>query len=949
MYLQNKLKTLFLIIGVILTYIRVSAQQVYPPFVFSQIPQDFQLYARNENNIGTIPIVGIIQDKGWKTVSVLVYRDSKLFGYNKVKVQVNLQEDSFSANPTIKSEKSEYSISIYASKNDKDSVLVTSRKNIVAGDFYVIYGDSNGNTQNVIDYYPTNKYIRTFGRYNQDVQKDYLPKDTSWSVNENYFIPRVGAWGTMLQELIVEKYNIPVCIITGGGPGMYLDLLMDRQEMGLTSGGVYNSFGYRIKKSGLINDIKGFFFWHGVYELFSKTNPVEYDVKLKKIMGYFQKDFPNVQQYIVFQSGIVRFGLNENAGSSIRESQRSLAHLFPKVIPYAVEGLPGYEGVHYTKQGYANCASEMLNIIEPIFYAKFSNSNTLSPNPQKVFYTDNSHQSIKMVFQENQLIVLGNDTIIRSNGQNMTLSLKNNFFQDENFSKNIDIQEIISNKNTVILSTRVGYKAKKLSYLPSFHGAYAEDFPVFLGPYIKNNLQKRGMAFNAIKIQEPLLKPANLTANAMTGQIKLNWNLPQFPANAQVLIERKSGTENTYQVIKSYKSNITEFTDVALSSLTSYSYQLKVVSDSSESVYSQITLNTLESLAKPELSLTILYNNKIQLSWGTVIGAEKYLILKRLKNSNQYSELLNLGNGTMKTLIDSTLQPNQSYIYKIVTSRSPIEMSSDSIEVSTPALLTRPELSSTILFYNSSKISWKPVVGTISYQLERKTGIETYIKVATLDNRISEFIDRDLKENTSYTYRLKAFGDKTESLGSEISVLTLVVLATPELVQDYINYESVKLKWKAITSANKYILERQAQGETTSQKIFETDNLLEFVDLKLKENTVYSYRLKVTNAFSESQYAKIDIKTLAILSINLEESNLFKLFPNPTNEKLIILLSERISGNVSFIDLAGKTVFEQDLLNQKLVEINVSNFKKGIYLVLIKTNQELYSQKVIIE
>ena len=949
MDLQKKIKILLLAIGLTSIYTRVNAQQVYPPFVFSQIPQDFQLFARNENNMGAIPIVGTIQDKGWKTVSILVYRDNKLFGYHKVKVQINSREDSFSANPTIKSEKAEYNIFIYASRNDKDSVLITSRKNIVAGDFYVIYGDSNGNTQNVIDYYSENKYTRTFGRYNQDTQKDYLSKDTTWSVNENYFIPRVGAWGTMLQEMITDKYGIPVCIITGGGPGMYLDLLMDREGTGLNPGGVYNSFGYRIKKSGLINNIKGFFFWHGVYELFSKPNPIEYDSKLKKLMGYFQKDFPNVQQYIVFQSGIVRFGLNENAGASIRESQRSLAHLFPKVIPYAVEGLLGYDGVHYTKQGYANCASEMLNIIEPIFYSKVSNSSSLSPNPQKVFYTDNSHQSIKMVFQENQQIVLGHDTTIRSNGQNVNLSLKKNFFQDENFSKSIDIQEIINNKNTIIISSQVGYKAKKLSYLPPFHGAYAEDFPIFLGPYIKNNLQKRALAFNAIRIQEPLTKPANLTASAMISQIKLIWNLPQFPANSQLLIERKSENENTYQIIKTYKTSTTEFTDVALLSSTTYSYQLKVVSDSSESVYSQITMKTLESLAKPKLSSTILYNNKIQVSWGSVTGAEKYLILRRLKNTNQYSELLNLSNNSVKTLIDSTVQPNQNYVYKIITTRSPFEMSSDSIEVSTPALLTKPELSTTVLFYNSLKISWKPVFGAISYQLERKIGNETYKKIATLDNKITEFIEKDLKENSSYIYRLKAFGDKTESLESIITVQTLAVLATPELVQDNINHESIKLKWKPVPSANKYILERQAQGETNFQKIFETDNILEFLDVKLKENTVYSYRLKAINAFSESQYAKIDLKTFAILSTNLEESNLFKLFPNPTNEKLTISFIEPISGNLSFIDLLGKTVFEQNLLKKKSIEINVSNFKKGIYLVLIKTNQELYSQKLIID
>ena len=122
MDLQKKIKILLLAIGLTSIYTRVNAQQVYPPFIFSQIPQDFQLFARNENNMGAIPIVGTIQDKGWKTVSILVYRDNKLFGYHKVKVQINSREDSFSANPTIKSEKAEYNIFIYASRNDKDSV-----------------------------------------------------------------------------------------------------------------------------------------------------------------------------------------------------------------------------------------------------------------------------------------------------------------------------------------------------------------------------------------------------------------------------------------------------------------------------------------------------------------------------------------------------------------------------------------------------------------------------------------------------------------------------------------------------------------------------------------------------------------------------------------------------------------------------------------------------------
>ena len=949
MSLQKFLKIFFLSIGLLPILPKIYAQQVYPPFVFSQIPQDFQLYARNDNNIGIIPISGSIQEKGWKTISVMIYQENKLFGYQKVKVQVNSLEDSFSINASIKAEKAEYSIFIYASKNEKDSVLVTSRKNLVAGDFYVIYGDSNGNTQNVVDYYPTNKYIRTFGRYNQDAQKDYLPRDTAWSVNENYFNPKVGVWGTMLQELITNKHSIPVCIITGGGPGMYLDLLMDREGTGLNPGGVYNSFGYRVKKSGLINNIKGFFFWHGVYELFSKPNPAEYDAKLKKLMGFFMKDFPNVKQYVVFQSGLVRFGLNGNTGASIRESQRSLAHLFPKVTPYAVEGLDGYDGVHYTKQGYGNLANEMLNLIEPIFYQKTPNASLLSPNIQKIFYTDETHKMIKMVFQENQQIVLGKDTTVKRNGQNLNLTLKSNFFQDENFSKPIDIQNVSALNNTVTISNSLPYTSKTLSYLPPFHTNYADDFQIFVGPYLKTNVNSRALAFNGIKIQEPLTKLQNLSASSTVSQIKLTWNYSLLPKNAHLVIERKTEKEDSYQKIKTFKTDILELTDIGLQSSTTYNYQLKIISDSSESVYSQISSKTLEGLAKPKLTSTVLYNNKVQVSWGTVSGADKYLISRRLKNSNQYSELLNLNNNSIKSLIDSTLQPNQNYVYKIITTRSSLESTSDSVEVSMPALLTKPELSSTILYFNSLKISWKSVSGSISYKLERREANERYKVLATLDNKTTEWIDKDLKENTIYFYRLRAFGDKTESLDSEISSQTSALLQTPEITQDITTYESIKLKWKSVLSANKYVLERQASGETTFQKIFESDNLLEFTDTKLKDKSSYSYRLKAFSPISESNYARIESKTLVILSNLLEENYLFSLYPNPTNEKLTITFSEPISGNLSLVDLTGKTIFEQNLTKQKSIELNVSKFKKGVYIVLVKTNQELYSQKVIVD
>ena len=949
MTLRTYFKIYTIAFGIIFFFSTANAQQIYAPFVFNEIPQDFQLYARNDKKMALIPISGTIQEKGWKTVSVNVYREGKISGYQKYKVQVNKQEDSFVLNPTIKSERAEYSIKIYASKNDKDSTLITERKNIVAGDFYVIYGDSNGNTQSVVDYYSTNKFIRSFGNYNQEIQRDYLSKDTLWSRNENFSLPRVGAWGTMLQELISDKYDIPVCIITGGGPGMYIDLLADRTGTGLNPGGVYNSFGYRIKKSGLIDNIKALFLWHGVYELFSKPNPIEYDAKLKKLMTFFQQDYPKLQQYIVFQSGIVRFNLNGDAGASIRESQRTISSLFPKVIPYAAEGLKGYDGVHYSKEGYEKCAKEMLSMLEPLYYEKPFDSNLISPNLQKLFYTDESHTKIKMIFQENQQISLEKDTTIKNLGQDIKLSLKKNFFQDGNFTKSIDIQDVVLENNTVTLINNSAYSIKKLAYLPPYHKEYSSDYPIFLGPYIKSKLGARAMAFNDVKVQEPLKNPKNLTGISTLSQIKLSWTLPEIPKNAQIFLERKSEKESTFTSLKTLGINIFDYTDLNLLSSTTYNYQLKLVSDSSESIYSQVNVRTLDGLAKPKITATILYNNKIQVSWGVVSGAEKYLISRRLKSANQYVELLNSSSNVIKALIDSTLQTNQNYIYKIITTRSSNESTSDSIEVSTPALLAKPELSSTVLFYNAVKVNWKSIKGTISYQLERKSGAENYKKIATFDNTIAEFVDKDLKENTVYYYRLKAFGDKTESDEAEISIQTSSILQTPEIVEQTVSYERIKIQWKPVPNANKYILERQAENETTYLKIFETENVLEFTDLKLKGNTLYTYRLKAFSNVSESNYSTISIKTSSVLSTQSEEISLVQIFPNPANTTLNVSFIEPISGIVSLVDVSGQLVLERTFNKQKLIEINVSNCKKGIYLVLIKTNQELYSKKIIID
>ncbi len=912
---------------------------------FTELPQDFQLFPRDANRNTFVPIKGTVLNR-WKTVSVVVFREGKIYTYQKVKT--NSPSNNFALNPTIKAEKAEYSIRIYASDNDKDSTFIIEKKNIVAGDFYVIYGDSNADTQGVVTYYPTNKYIRTFGTYNHDVQTvGYLGKDTLWSINENYFLPKVGAWGSYLQEIIASRYDIPVCIITGGGPGMHIDLLADRATNPFVTGGLYNTFAYRVKKSGLIDHIKGFFFWHGVYELFSKTDAVAYDKKLRKLMGFFQQDFPNTKQFYIFQSDIVRFSLTE-AGADIRESERYMASLFPQTTPFSAIGLKGSDGVHYTLDGYKKLAEEMLQMVEPQFYGKPQNLNAFSPNIQKIFYTDASHKTIKMVFQEGQNIVLGNDTTVYANGNSLNLSLKKYFYPNKNYSQNIDIQSITANNNTVLIQANNSINAKTISYLPPYHAQYTLDFPVFIGPFIKNTLGERSLSFADIKVKEPIQIITNLASKSTTSEIKLTWTKPNIPSNAQLILERKAEKEVDFRKIIVLKNDVAEFQDAYLQNGTSYSYRFKILADSSESDYAQIVASTLVALAKPSIKTTVLYNNKVQVDWTIPGGTEKFQVSWKQTSLNLYT-VLTVSNSSNNLILDG-LKPGEKYTFRIDAFRTLTnETTADSVNVTMPSLLVKPELSTMVLFYNSLKINWKSISGATSYILERKTGTDDFKQIATLDAKVTEWLEKELKENTIYTYRLKAFGDKTESVESTISATTSSVLATPEIMADQITHDRVRLKWKIIPNATKYVLERQAEGETAFTKVLEANTLFEAIDVQLKSNQKYTYRLKAFSDVSESAYGMIEVKTLTILANQYDENAIFKVFPNPAKDKLTISFPESFTGDITIVDLLGRSFLEVKVMKQKSVTMCVSNLQKGVYFVVIKENEGVYSQKFLVE
>ena len=220
-------KHLLLVLFVILSQITFG-QRIYS-VVFDNLPQDYQLYPRTDKNEAIVAINGQVEVADWKYLSVVVFRNKVLYQYRRSGIKYNANGDlgSFDLKPIIKSELAEYDFQVYASKEGKDSVLMAERLNVVAGDAYLIYGQSNGRAWEV-DYKYRNEYARTYGFGSQSSGYAWGLSNSGYTGGYDGEQNIVGEWGIEFQRAIAENYGIPTCVINASTSGANIKTLSDR-------------------------------------------------------------------------------------------------------------------------------------------------------------------------------------------------------------------------------------------------------------------------------------------------------------------------------------------------------------------------------------------------------------------------------------------------------------------------------------------------------------------------------------------------------------------------------------------------------------------------------------------------------------------------------------------------------------------------------------------------
>lgn len=929
-----------------LSFYEVKIEPFIPiPMVsFSKIPQNLQIFPRNNKNEAIVSIAGKIETVDYNTLSLLVFRNNSVIKYYKNALNFTGNVANFSFTHTIKAELANYNFKLYAIKGT-DSVLVTSRENIVAGDSYLINGQSNAASWGVSNSFPNsdyrNDFCRTFGQI-KGGNSFITDSDTTWALSNNGK-PYVGVWGIELQKLIVEKYGIPVCFINEAISGSAITEHTIRNATNPSNASnVYGRLLYRAKKSGHFDNLKGFFFWQGEAEAIDKPNV--WKPEFEKLYNFWKTDYPTVGKFYIFQINITPFPFAEAA--DLRDYQRQIKKIFPKTEVISTVGNSGYDGGHYTVDGYKKIASDVFKLVSRDFYSSTDTLQITSPNVQKVYYSTVAKDEITILFEDSQKMVWTPDsTYKQDDGTPRKYFMKDYVYLNNATDK---ITSGRSENNKIILKTSGFTSNQTLTYLPPYYPLnYPTDLRgIFGGPFLKNQRGISAFSFSKQAIADPLNIPA-LAAKIQTAtSVSLTWKDVLNATSYQ--LEIKDLQVDKYNLVNTFPKGTLTFLYDNLLGNTNYTFRIRAIFDNIESENSSVQIQTPKALDLPNLTASATGIESVKLSWKAINEAINYVIERKNVTGNSFEQIAKVDANILefsdKSLVNSTL-----YSYRIKAIGTFTESPYAVVEVKTLVPLQSPEPTLAVLYFNSLQLNWKAVPNANSFILERKAPSQDFKIVSTFEPTVLSFTDKELTSNSVYNYRIKAIGGLTESLWVTVQATTPSLLSTPELTITSTSYDALKIVWKSIPNATQYILEKKNSETEEFRELAKTDaSKTEFADISLKEKTTFFYRLKAFGDKTESEFATSKGTTATILENEQEIFGIFELFPNPSNTQITLKFSKPITGKISLVDVRGVEILKKDILKVNESVIQLNNYQPGGYILIFKNEDGIFSKKLII-
>ncbi len=125
-----------------------------------------------------------------------------------------------------------------------------------------------------------------------------------------------------------------------------------------------------------------------------------------------------------------------------------------------------------------------------------------------------------------------------------------------------------------------------------------------------------------------------------------------------------------------------------------------------------------------------------------------------------------------------------------------------------------------------------------------------------------------------------------------------------------------------------------------------TDSTDQIANIQFTNGNNFTITLIATNAEGTNTLTKVDyIKVNGTSVQSVMANNTLPVYPNPAHD--VVFVNTEESGTVQIISIYGQVVYEKEIEN-KLTEINTSEYARGTYVLYYRTSAGVRSQKIVI-
>jgi len=442
-----------------------------PNVTFTSVPRDMQVYPRNvQTDLGNVAISGTVNDPGYDQLLVQVTRQGAVYTNVTQALTYSGGQSAFSLTVPIFAELANYNFTVSLIHAGQTN-MIASAANVVAGDYLLVNGQSNAEAQMYNGSADGNQspFIRSFGTRASVPQA--VTSDLNWHMAEGDLSQApaaVGQWSLRAGRLLVDTYQVPLCIINEAYPGQPIIYFKrnDSNPLDLTTN--YGCLLYRVQQAGAANAVRAILWYQGESDY---NDAAAHEYGFLQLYRRWLIDYPSVEKVYVHQirPGSPDADVTGQVGASghppdtvgdLRNRQRLFADKFPGGIE--VMSTSGVDGQYYQAglgfghysyvNGYELIGEHAFNVMARDLYGAAPQTNIDPPNFAYAFYSTPLQNQITIITRQ------ATDSLIFQSGAQADFHLVNN--------TNVTVLSGTVSGNTIVLTlSAIPTGATGISYL----------------------------------------------------------------------------------------------------------------------------------------------------------------------------------------------------------------------------------------------------------------------------------------------------------------------------------------------------------------------------------------------------------------------------------------------------------------------------------------------------